>query len=71
MENPVFLLSNLEISAALWIYQPLKDIGSARKISRKGDHMDGVVRHTHRKMALRGLKTRRMDWREKQDPLSV
>lgn len=48
MENPVFFPPNLEISAALGIYQLLKDIGPAPKISRKeGSCMDGVAERTH------------------------
>lgn len=32
---------------------------------------DTRVSRTRREMTLRGLKTRRMDWREKQDSVSV
>lgn len=46
MENPVFFPPNLNISAALGIYQLLKDTGPVPKISRKeGSCMDGVAGH--------------------------
>lgn len=37
------------------------------------DGVAGYIRLTHigREMSLQGLKTRRMDWREKQDSVSV
>lgn len=47
LENPVFIPSNLEISAARRLYRLLKDIGpAAAEISRKGgSYMDGVAGH--------------------------
>lgn len=47
VENPIFFLPNLDISAALRIYQLLKDTGPVPKISRKEDHVWMVWRDTY------------------------
>lgn len=76
MENPVFSPPNLEVSAALGIYQLLKDIGPAPKISRKeGSRMDGVAGRT-RLTHVEGSSSPRTEnqedgLREKQDSVSV